>query len=153
MNGHLSTKTALARSQIHRHITADRTSPDRCWLIQRSTQRGVDLCTRSKKGGGGREGTWGETWKSSLPSCSWLVLPFRNESRNLGVLWANTNVVTWILYTGGLQVWLGCSWIFQEQWMRTLPARWFLSPRLKDLGLFDCVGGWFLDRRRDWNLE
>lgn len=60
---------------------------------------------------------------------------------------------TWILYTGGLQVWLGCSWIFQEQWMRTLPARWFLSPRLKDLGLFDCVGGWLLDRRRDWNLE
>lgn len=94
LNGHLSTKTALAGSQPPPHH--GRPDVYGCWSITLDT--GVGLCTRSKKGEGKR-GNVRRNVEMSLPSCSWLVLPFRNESRNLGVLWANTNVVTWILYT------------------------------------------------------
>lgn len=67
----------------HRHITADPSLRIDTGSIRLDTGARVSAVDRKK----------GEEKRNVVASsCSWLVLSLGNESRNLGVLWANTNV-------------------------------------------------------------
>lgn len=135
LNGHLSTKTALAGSQPPPHHGR----PDVCgsMLVDNARYRAWPLYSIEKRRGEEREEKWGETWKCRCHRVlGWCFLSETN--RVISVFYGRIRTLSreyCILRFTGL---VRCSWIFQEQWKL---VREVLSRRLKDLGLFDCVRG------------